>query len=477
MGIKDAAVKLAVKKAIKELKKDFDSASEKYIDLGLKFAREDVQKRALLRLREGFAKPDNMWADLVRHVVRYTDEGILTNLIEPFTTAFLKSYDYRKASMQKYGCNIPWAILIDPTTACNLHCTGCWAADYSKAASLSDDDMRKIIREGKELGTYIYLYTGGEPLMKKDLLIKLCEENTDCLFLAFTNGTLVDEKFADELKRVGNLFPIVSIEGNEETTDSRRGKGTYQKVIRATELLKERGIIFGASLCYTKENAEVIASDEYADFLIDLGVIFAWYFTFVPVGVDSTPALMATAEQRELMYKQIRKWRFKTGEQKRFFTIDFFNDGEYVGGCIAGGKQYFHISPNGDCEPCVFAHYSTVNIKDPDKHLIDALQSPLFMAYRERQPFSDNMLRPCPVMDQPGALKKMVHDTGAKSTDYKCPENVDDLFAKTVDVAKLWKKTADRMADEYGFVKPKLRSIAIYNDLEDSAVRDFNEFE
>lgn len=477
MGIKEAVVSISIKKGIKMLKEDFDTNSLKLIDLGMKLVKEDIQKKALLRLREGLTRPGNMWADYVKKIFTYTDADILEKLAKPFLNTFVYSYDIRKENILKHNCNVPWAILVDPTTACNLHCTGCWAADYSKTSQLSYDNMNKIITEGKALGTFAYLYTGGEPLMKKDLLIRLCEENPDCLFMAFTNGTLVDEKFADDLKRVGNMWLIFSIEGNEETTDARRGAGTYKAVLHGMELLRNRGIPFGASLCYTKLNAEVIASDEYADFLIDLGVLFAWYFTFVPVGVDSTPELMATAEQRELMYNQIRKWRFKPGEQKPFFTIDFFNDGEYVGGCIAGGKQYFHISPNGDCEPCVFAHYSTVNIKDENTHLLDVYKSPMFMAYRQRQPFSPNMLRPCPVMDQPGAIKKMVHETGAKSTDYKDPENVDDLFSKTVDVARKWKETADKMADEYGFTKIRLRSFSMYDDIESERLHDFNEFE
>ena len=175
------------------------------------------------------------------------------------------------------------------------------------------------------------------------------------------------------------------------------------------------------------------------------------------------------------MYDQVRKWRFE--EVKPLMTIDFFNDGEYVGGCVAGGKQYFHISANGDCEPCVFAHYSNVNIKDPDKHILDALKSPIFMAYKARQPFSDNMLRPCPVMDNPGAIKKIVEESGAKSTDLQSPEKVEDLFRKTVDVARKWKETADKMAEEHGFIQWHIRSVDIYKGYESEHIKDYNDFE
>ncbi len=476
MGIKETAIKLAVKKGVKYLKEDVNTNSIKLIDKGLKLTEgKDLYHNALLKLREGMIDPNHEWANFVKHIIEYVDADIIEKLVPPFMSAFIRGYELRKEAQKKYDCNIPWAILLDPTTACNLKCTGCWAADYSKASQLTYDDITRIIKQGKEIGTFVYLYTGGEPLMRKKDLIRICEENPECLFISFTNGTLVDDAFADDVKRVGNLLLTISIEGNEETTDARRGKGTYQKVISAMEKLKARGIPFGASLCYTKANADVIASDEYADFLIDLGVIFAWYFTFVPVGADATNELMATAEQRELMYNQIRKWRFQKGAQKPIFTIDFFNDGEYVGGCVAGGKQYFHISANGDCEPCVFAHYSNVNIKDAT--LIDALQSPIFMAYRERQPFSSNMLRPCPVMDQPGALKRMVEVSGAKSTDLNCPEPVEDLFNKIVDVSAKWKETADRMEKEHGFINFRLRSISIYDEAEAKHVKDYKDFE
>lgn len=382
MGLKDKVINTAVREGIKYLRKDFDTNSVKLLEtIEKKYSDNELYVKVISGLKKAMMRKDYVWRNYIKKIITETDPDVLESLVAPFINAGVKSYDKRTAAIKKYGCNIPWAILIDPTAACNLKCTGCWAAEHGKTSQLSYDDLAKIITEGKELGTYVYLFTGGEPLMRKKDLIRLCEENRDCLFITFTNGTLCDDNFADELRRVGNMFLTFSIEGSEETTDARRGHGTYNAVVSAMARLKERGVPFGASLCYTKYNAAVICSDEYADFLIDLGVLFAWYFTFMPVGAGATSELMATVEQREKMYDQVRKWRFK--EQKPLFTIDFFNDGEYVGGCIAGGKQYFHINSNGDCELCVFAHYSNSNIKDPDTHLIDVLRSPIFMAYKK----------------------------------------------------------------------------------------------
>lgn len=475
MSIKQKATEVTIREAIKFVKKDYDTNLFKLISWGKKMVKEELHLKLLTKLEERLSDPTNVYADYVKRVVMSTDTNIIVKLVQPFVNAVVKSYDIRKKAMEEHDCNIPWAVLIDITTACNLKCKGCWAAEYGNKLNMSYDDLNKVIQEGKALGTYVYLYTGGEPLVRKNDIIRLCRENPDCLFHAFTNGTLCDDEFVKNVKEVGNLLVTISIEGNEETTDSRRGQGTYKSTLEAMARLKANGIPFGTSLCYTKENAEVISSDEYIDFLIEQGSIFAWVFSFVPVGCGATSELMATAEQRKRMYDQVRKWRFK--EVKPLVMIDFFNDGEYVGGCVAGGKQYFHISANGDCEPCVFAHYSNVNIKVPDTHFIDALKSPIFMAYKARQPFSDNMLRACPIVDNPGAIKKIVEESGAKSTDLQSPESVEDLIGKTMDVARKWKETADKMAAEHGFVQWHIRSVDIYKDYESKHIKDYDEFE
>ncbi len=476
MGLKEKAIAAGIKQAVEYVKKDYDTNLFKLIEWGKKMVgSNELYMKVLNMLSDRLSDPTNAYADFIKRIIMDTDTNVLIKLITPFKNAVVDSYDMRKAAMEENDCNIPWAILIDVTTACNLKCTGCWAADYGNKLEMTYDDITKVVTEGKKMGTFVYLYTGGEPLVRKDDLIRICKENPDCLFFTFTNGTLCDEAFADQLKEVGNMILIVSIEGSEETTDARRGKGTYTKTLNAMANLKSRGVPFGNSICHTKANADAVSSDEYVDFLIECGSIFAWLFSFVPVGCSASNELMVTAEQRKHMYDQVRKWRFK--EVKPIFMIDFFNDGEYVGGCVAAGKQYFHISANGDCEPCVFAHYSNVNIKDPDTHLLDALKSPIFMAYRKRQPFSHNMLRSCPVIDNPGAIKKIVDESGAHSTDLQSPEKVEDLFNKTVDVARKWKETADKMAAEHGFVGWHIRSVDVYKDSEAEHIKDYDEFE
>lgn len=187
------------------------------------------------------------------------------------------------------------------------------------------------------MGVYFYIYTGGEPLVRKKDLIRNCEKHSDCVFLCFTNSTLIDEEFADEMLRVGNFVPAISLEGFEEATDGRRGTGVYQKVRKAMELLRRKKLIYGISCCYTSANYDSITSEEFYDTLIEMGAYFVWYFHYMPVGNDAVPELMPTPQQRTGVYEKIRRYR----ATKPLFALDFQNDAEYVGGYIAGGHRYF----------------------------------------------------------------------------------------------------------------------------------------
>lgn len=167
--------------------------------------------------------------------------------------------------------------------------------------------------------------------------------------------------------------------------------------------------------------------------------MFIWFFHYMPVGNDAVPSLLPSPEQRKYIYERIRHFR----KTKDIFSMDFQNDAEYVGGCIAGGRRYLHINAAGDVEPCVFIHYSNVNIHKSS--LLDALKSPLFMAYHNEQPFNQNMLRPCPMLENPDCLQNMVNKTGAVSTDLQSPESVEHLCDKCRPYADNWKETANAL--------------------------------
>ena len=350
----------------------------------------------------------------------------------------------QEKTKEKEGCNVPWAILLDPTSACNLHCTGCWAAEYGNRLNLTFDELDSIVTQGKKLGTYMYIFTGGEPLVRKKDIIALCEKHSDCEFLSFTNGTLIDEDFCHEMLRVKNFVPAISLEGFEEANDGRRGSGDYEKVMHAMELMKEHKLPFGISACYTSQNYQDISSEPFFDMIIDAGALFIWFFHYMPVGNGAVPELLPNPEQRTEVYKRIREFR----QTKPIFSMDFQNDGEYVGGCIAGGRRYLHINAKGDVEPCVFIHYSNANIRECT--LLEALKSPIFMAYHDGQPFNDNMLRPCPMLENPEKLRAMVKAADAKSTDYEAPESVDTLCGRCKSYAENWKPQADFLWEQCG---------------------------
>ncbi len=440
MNAKEELEKLGLEKMVDYIYADPEKNLPKIMDWADRFSGGKLgPARAMVRkVIEDKDSPYHTF--ITKHILRETNKDVTkTVAVNFFINAGLSGWQKQEAARAKYGCNIPWAILLDPTSACNYHCTGCWAAEYGNRLNLSLEEIDSIIRQGKELGVYFYIYTGGEPLVRKADLIRLCEMHPDCIFLSFTNGSLIDEKFADDMLRVKNFIPAISLEGFEKATDGRRGTGAFERVLHAMKLLRERGLVYGISSCYTKANFDSITSEEYFDMLVEQGVYFIWYFHYMPVGNDATPDLLPTKDQRIEAYRRIRKYR----AEKPLFAIDFQNDGEYIGGCVAGGRRYLHINANGDVDPCVFIHYSNANIREMS--LLDALRSPIFMAYHDNQPFNKNMLRPCPMLENPDMLRKMVKETGAKSTDLQSPESADHLCAKCDEYAKTWAPAAKEL--------------------------------
>lgn len=434
--------KIGLEKAYDYIEKNPEQNIPKLMEWVDRFAGngEDSFPAQRNAIRKVVNDPESNWYQLIMRVVKETDKEVLKTI---FTNFFINGNligwktqeEYRK----RYHCNIPWAILLDPTSACNLHCKGCWAAEYGNQLNLTFDEIDDIIAQGKEMGVYTYIYTGGEPLVRKRDLIALCNKHSDCVFLSFTNATLIDETFVKEMLRVKNFIPAISVEGNRESHDARRGEGSFDRVVHAMNLLKENRLPFGISCCYTSENLSVISSDEFYDQMIEWGASFIWNFHYMPVGNDAVPELLPSPRQREFMYHQLRKFR----HTKSIFAIDFQNDGEYVGGCIAGGRRYLHINANGDADPCVFIHYSNCNIREHT--LLECLQSPLFMAYHDGQPFNQNQLRPCPMLENPEKLREMVKQTDAVSTDLESREDVDHLCSKCESYAKNWIPTAEKL--------------------------------
>ncbi len=447
----------------KYVKKSPSENIVKLINLGEKFLGNTFPKKNFDSFRNAINDETSVWYGYAERIIDECDRDYLKKLLLALGLgAGVTGTKAVRANREKYHCNVPFIILLDPTSACNKKCKGCWSAEYGHKSSLTLDEMRSIVDQGTRLGTHVYMFTGGEPLVRKADILTVCRENPNCAFLAYTNSTLVDDEFCEQMKQAGNLTLAVSIEGSAESTDARRGEGSYAEAIKAMELLKKHRLFFGISVCYTSQNVDFVTSDEFLDDMVSRGVRFAFYFNYMPVGHSADTALIPRPDQRAHMYTWLRKVR-NSHTGKPLFFMDFQDDAEYVGGCIAGGRNYFHVNSEGDMEPCVFIHYSDSNIKN--KTLLEALQSPLFMAYYHNQPFNDNHLRPCPMLENPECLRKIIAETGAESTDLIEKESAETLCAKCDKFAAEWKPVADELWKNNAHPNPKTQ---FYRDTEEA---------
>lgn len=437
-SLKQFASNIAVNQVLNYVDKNPKENLNKILNLSEKFLTNPRDIKVLYMMRNTLNNEDSNWKLLADRFFEQTTLNCQKKFINNFLiNSNIYGTQLRNEKKAELEVSIPWAILMDPTSRCNLKCTGCWAANYDQKDDLSYETMNRIVNEGKELGIYVYLFSGGEPFIKINEILKLCEEHQDCYFTCFTNGTLITKEVAKKIAEVGNFAPGISIEGFEKDTDFRRGNGTYKKVLQGMDNLKEAGVIFGTSMCYHHYNYKEIVSEEFIDFLIDKGAYFVWLFTYMPIGKDADIDLCVRPDERAYMYRKVHALR----NEKPIFLMDFWNDGEYVNGCIAGGRQYFHINAHGDVEPCAFVHYSDTNIKNVS--LIEALNSNIFKAYQKRQPFNENHLRPCPILDNPNYIVEIVNESGAISTQPIDKEKPEELFEKCSNIADNWASVAD----------------------------------
>jgi len=301
---------------------------------------------------------------------------------------------------------VPFFVVVSPTMRCNLQCAGCYSALYEKDGELSEEDMDRLFKECKELGAYFAVISGGEPYLLQAPLLRLFRKHGDMFFLTFTNATLLNEQLVEELARLGNVAPAISVEGYEGHTDQRRSSGVYEKALAAMNRLRGRKTIFGISVTYTRDNVDLVSDEKFLQFYIGKGAAFAWYFMFMPVGKDPRLDLVPTPEQRLECGRRLAALR----KRLPIFIADFWNDGRAAGGCLAGGRRYLHVLNSGRVEPCVFAHFGCDNIRE--KSLLDAANSPFFQAIRREFPYNEsgNLQRPCMIIDNPEILRRLVGD-------------------------------------------------------------------
>ncbi|MFW6137866.1 MAG: radical SAM/SPASM domain-containing protein [Spirochaetota bacterium] len=386
------------------------------------------------------------------YIVKNLMKGFEKKLKENYLAPYVKEWVFNKlvgevmlnwkerhpeaAKRRKLEQPLPTFITLSPTQRCNLACKGCYASSSCKTAvTLEWDVVDRIMEQKRRLwGSYFTVVSGGEPLLYESRgknIFDLFEKYNDNFFLMYTNGTLIDRPTARKLAHLGNVAPAISVEGFEEKTDQRRGQGTYQKLLRAVDYLREEGVLYGISLTATRQNVEQIVSDEFIDFFFEeKDAFFAWMFQYMPIGRGPSFDMMITPRQRrELWFQEQHLIR-----DKGIFFVDFWNGGPISDGCISAGRRggYLYIDWYGNVMPCVFVPYTVGNIKedffDKGKDLDHVLNTPFFTRLRDWQENysykkpaleTGNEIVPCPIRDHHCEFHAMVRDetTGARPVD------------------------------------------------------------
>lgn len=356
----------------------------------------------------------NLEEYLTNGVEGIVKDVIRTTLKNPRESAFLAKYvlSSKKANSIRHkfemeGEHIPPFLIASITGNCNLHCKGCYAranntcVDKEDKEQLTAQKWDNIFEEAAKLGIGFILLAGGEPLIRKDV-IKAAAQYKNIIFPVFTNGTLINEEYLALFHLNRNLVPVISMEGGEISTDSRRGNGIYETVLNSMELMREKSILFGTSITVTKENVKEVTQKEYLDNLHHLGCKLVFFIEYVPVTADSKH-LAPEDTDREYLEERLNDLR-RTASSMIY--ISFPGDEKASGGCLAAGRGFFHINPHGGAEPCPFSPYSDTNIQNIS--LKEALKSPLFLKLKENHSLLNEHNGGCALFEQQELVESLL---------------------------------------------------------------------
>lgn len=353
---------------------------------------------------------------MTKGVERVVTDAIRATVSNPkeslFMTRFAVASRFASAKRKKAkenGEHIPPFLIASITSQCNLHCAGCYSrcnnatADTAPVKQLTGEDWAKIFDEADALGISFILLAGGEPMLRYDV-IEAASKKTQILFPIFTNGTFMGQKYIDMFDRCRNLVPIMSIEGDKETTDSRRGTGVYDKLVASMDELNRRGIIFGASVTVTTENLDEVTSEEFINGLSARGCKAVIFVEYVPV-TDDSYELAPGDKEREQLKNEVTRLREVHPE---IVFISFPGDEKSSGGCVAAGRGFFHINSHGGAEPCPFSPYSDINVKDTS--LKEAINSKLFRTLRDGGFLLEDHPGGCTLYEKKDIVEQIVND-------------------------------------------------------------------
>lgn len=347
-------------------------------------------------------------------VEKIVADTIKATLKNPKESAFMVRFAAasRKASktrmkLEQDGLHVPGFLIASITSSCNLHCAGCYSrcnnatVDTAPVEQLTGEEWTRVFREADELGISFIMLAGGEPLIRRDV-IEAAGKMQNIIFPVFTNGTFIDERYFKLLDECRNLVPVLSIEGGKEITDARRGAGIYDLVTANMKKFKEKGLIFGASVTVTTENVKEVTSLEFVRGLADQGCKLIIYVEFVPVTEEAKHLAPADAE-RAYMAETIDALRSNYDD---ILLLSFPGDELAMGGCMAAGREFFHINSHGGAEPCPFTPYSDTSIKTIS--LREAMSSRLFDSLREMHVLEEKHVGGCVLFTQRAKVEQIM---------------------------------------------------------------------
>jgi MoaA/NifB/PqqE/SkfB family radical SAM enzyme len=350
-----------------------------------------------------------MVARLALRMVRTTDPRLLFKLGYNFGYKGMRSVQRFKKRLKK-GQVFPPFLYISIINSCNLRCTGCWVDVDKPQKKISFEDLDRLIKNAKSHGNSFFGILGGEPFMHPDL-IRILEAHPDCYFQIFTNGHFIDDAMAAELRRVGNATPLISVEGNEPVSDSRRkGKKVLNKTLAGIEACVRNRLITGVASSVCQTNFDDLVNEKWVDKLIGLGVHYCWFHTYRAVGPDAAPELALTPEQ----VLAVRRFAVEMRNEKPIGFVDAYWDDQGQALCPAATGISHHISPFGDIEPCPIIQFANEKIGDNDGDIFKTMtESTLLQDFRKT---AAGATRGCIVLEQPGLLKEVVERNGATDT-------------------------------------------------------------
>ncbi len=349
-----------------------------------------------------------MYLRFAKRLLVETDKRLLWKAAFNGGLGGVRSIQKHKARLKR-GEFYPPFLYISIINSCNLRCQGCWVDVAAPQHKIEIDKLNQVVRESKAMGNTVFGILGGEPFMHAELL-QLFEEHPDCYFQVFTNGHFITDEVARELRRLGNVNPLISVEGSEIVSDERRGRlNVLSKTMEGLHNCLNHKLFTGVctSLCQT--NFDDLLTEKWVDRLVDMGAMYTWFHIYRAVGPEAKPELCLTPAQQ----RQARQFVVDMRVKKPIIFIDSYYDGEGNALCPAATGFTHHIGPWGDIEPCPVIQMATESIHD-DRPLRETFNNSEFL--RDFREAAAGSTRGCVILERPDVLRELAEKHGARDT-------------------------------------------------------------